>query len=82
MQRRLYICSVCIGLGVAICLSGRLAMATLGETAESVMSDRKALSAVQHTSITRNGYTIQEVESKANIVREYISPSGIVFAVA
>ena len=56
--------------------------ATLGESVNSVESDRKAFSAVRHTATTRNGYTVQEVKSDANFVREYISPSGIVFAIA
>jgi Protein of unknown function (DUF2844) len=58
------------------------AWATLGETAESVAADRKAFSAVQHAAENRNGYTVQELVSEANDVREYITPSGIVFAVA
>ena len=56
--------------------------ATLGESAKSVSSDRKILSAVQHAATTRNGYTVQEFTSEANAVREYVSPSGVVFAVA
>lgn len=58
------------------------ARATLGESVDSVASDRKALSAVQHATMTRNGFAVQEFKSDANIVREYISPSGVVFAVA
>lgn len=58
------------------------AQATLGESVESVASDRKVFSAVQQSTMTRNGYTFQEFKSEANVVREYISPSGVVFAVA
>lgn len=58
------------------------AQATLGESVNSVESDRKAFSAVQHASMTRNGYTVQEFKSEANVVREYITPSGVVFAIA
>jgi hypothetical protein len=58
------------------------AQATLGESVDSVASDRKAFSAVQHATMTRNGITIQEFKSEANFVREYISSSGVVFAVA
>jgi hypothetical protein len=54
-------------------------MATLGEHADSVVSDRKALSAVQRAPVTRKGYTIQEFQS---VVMEYISPAGVVFAIA
>ena len=58
------------------------AQATLGETADSVKSDRKALSAVPHATQVRNGYTIQELKTEANVMREYILPSGVVFAIA
>jgi len=58
------------------------AQATLGESADSVASDRKAFSAVQHATVTRTGYTVQEIKSEANVVREYVSSSGVVFAVA
>jgi hypothetical protein len=58
------------------------AQATLGESVDSVASDRKAFSAVQHATTTRNGFTVQEFQSEANSVREYVSPSGVVFAVA
>ncbi|MGA2151082.1 MAG: DUF2844 domain-containing protein [Geobacteraceae bacterium] len=58
------------------------AQATLGESVSSVESDRKVFSAVRHPTLARNGYTVQELKSDANVVREYISPSGIVFAIA
>ncbi len=60
----------------------RAAQATLGEPAESVLSDRKALSAASGATTVRSGYTIQEVKSDSVTVREYISPSGIVFGIA
>ncbi len=82
MKRRLYIYIILLGLGVGIFLNWQLAMATLGKSAQSVALDRKAFSAVQRKSITHKGYTIQEFEAKADIVREYVSPSGVVFAVA
>jgi hypothetical protein len=56
--------------------------ATLGESADSVMTDRKALSAVQDVTTTRNAYTVQEISSDSVAVREYISPSGMVFGIA
>ena len=58
------------------------AQATLGESVDSVESDRKAFTAVRHATLARNGYTVQEIKSDANVVREFISPSGIVFAIA
>jgi hypothetical protein len=56
--------------------------ATLGESADSVMTDRKALSAVQAVTTTRNAYTVQEISSDSVAVREYMSPSGMVFGIA
>jgi hypothetical protein len=82
MKRRHYIWLCSFGLGAAILLAGRQAHSTLGEPANSVASDRKAFSAVQRATATRKGYTVQEFESDANVVREYITRSGIVFAVA
>jgi hypothetical protein len=56
--------------------------ATLGQTADSIESDRIALSAVRGGTTAQNGYTVQEIDYGAAAVREYISASGIVFAVA
>jgi len=58
------------------------AQAALGQSIDSVASDRKTLSAVQRATTTRTGYSVQELKSDANLVREYISPSGVVFAIA
>jgi hypothetical protein len=63
-------------------VTAQQAQATLGESVDSVASDRKAFSAVQHATLGRNGYTVQELKSDANVVREYISPSGVVFGIA
>jgi len=60
----------------------RVAQATLGENADSVASDRKALSAAAGRSTVRDGYTIQEILSGAVTIREYLSPDNIVFAIA
>ncbi len=56
--------------------------AALGETAQSIEKDQKALSAMRNSSSVRTGYTVHEIDSGSTVVREYISPSGIVFAVA
>jgi hypothetical protein len=56
--------------------------ATLGGSAGSVTTDRKALSAVQRATTVQPGYTVQELVSDATKVREYVSPGGIVFAIA
>jgi hypothetical protein len=82
MKRRLYTLFLCFGLSVAIFANIQQAQATLGESADSITLDRKALSAVQRTAAIRNGYTIHEIASGSTAVREYVSPTGIVFGIA
>ncbi len=57
-------------------------MAVLGESGASVSSDRRALMATRGSTIVHHGYEVQEIVSDAVTVREYISLSGIVFAIA
>jgi hypothetical protein len=56
--------------------------AALGETVESVATDREALSALRSSTAARNGFTIHEIDSGSTVVREYVSSSGIVFGIA
>ena len=56
--------------------------ATLGEKAESIAKDKKALSARSRAVTSHSKFSIQEVCNNAVTVREYITPSGIVFGVA
>lgn len=76
--------SMVIGFGLLLGLSmtAQRVQATLGESADSVESDRYALSAVRHSASTHDRYTIQEIGSDSVAVREYISPSGIVFGIS
>jgi len=82
MKRSLYTLSLGLGLSVAIFASVQRAEAVLGESADSVESDRRVLSAVRGATTVRDGYTVHEVSSGATTVREYVSPAGTVFAVA
>lgn len=82
MKRRLYISLLCLGILAVILAYAHVIHAALGESADSITSDRKSLSAVRGATITRAGYTIQTIESDAAKVREYISPSGVVFGIA
>jgi Protein of unknown function (DUF2844) len=80
------------GRSLALCLAAALlgsmvagtrnARATLGEPADSTGADRKALSAVRGPTTSGAGYTVQEMRTDAYTVREYVSPSGIVFGIA
>ena len=56
--------------------------ATLGEKADSVATDRKALSAVHRAATVHDGYSVIEFASNAGKVREYLSTDGIVFGIA
>lgn len=82
MRRKFYTLFLCAALIVTALAAVRPARATLGEPADSVVSDLKALSAVQSSSTTYENYTVQQVETDAVVVREYVSPSGVVFGVA
>lgn len=66
----------------AVILCPSSVLATLGEPADSVTSDSKALSTVQRSTTVRSGYSVQVMESDATTVREYVAPSGIVFGIA
>ncbi len=81
-MRKILLRSIFVGFVIASLAFCRIAVATLGETAESVASDRKALSAVRGATTVHVGFTIQEVKSESVTVREYISPEGIVFGIA
>ena len=71
-----------LGLLAAIFASAQRVQATLGESVSSIETDRKALSAVQRNAAVRNNYTVHEIYSEANSVREYVSASGLVFGIA
>jgi hypothetical protein len=66
----------------AVLAVAQRAQATLGESVDSVAKDRTALSAVQRSAKILSGYTVHEVESDSTSVREYSSPSGVVFGIA
>jgi len=82
MKRRLFPLFLGIGLSAAIFATPLQTHATLGEPADSIESDRNALSAVRHVAIIRKGYSIQELAADSTVVREYVSPSGVVFGIA
>jgi hypothetical protein len=82
MKRKLYALLLCLGLSVADLAISPQAQAVLGESADSVASDRRALSAVQRGTQVHNRYTTEEIASDSTVVREYVSPSGVVFGIA
>ena len=67
---------------VALQMSGHSAHAALGGSADTIATDSKALKGVHRATSIRSGYTVEEVVSDATTVREYVSPSGVVFGIA
>src|SRR2546422_9609546 len=58
------------------------AWAILGQQAVSVHIDQQALQAQRHT-ITHDGYVVESLEAAdGTVVREYVSPAGLVFGLA
>ena len=80
MKRRLG--PICICLALMTLMLARKAQATLGEAADSVARDGLALSAVTRAAVSRTNYSVQEISTAATSVREYLTPAGVVFAVA
>ncbi|HET7824463.1 MAG TPA: DUF2844 domain-containing protein [Anaeromyxobacter sp.] len=69
-------------LAAAALAAAAPASAGLGERADAIAEDRKALEAEPGGSIAHERYTVERMRSPANEVREYVSPSGVVFGVA
>jgi hypothetical protein len=82
MKRRLSALLIGLGLAAAYLTSAGRVEATLGEVEDSVLSDETALVAKRVSKTVRNGYTVQELRSDSVTVREYIAPTGVVFAIA
>jgi len=73
------IIAVCM---VSVVLFASGAEAFLGGRADSVSRDKQAFKTVQRSTTALNGYTVEEVVYEATSVREFVSPAGIVFAIA
>jgi hypothetical protein len=76
--------TVVLALGTAslVDLSARPAHAALGGTAASVEADRATMKGQVRTR-SEPGYSVQEITTASGtLVREFISPAGIVFAVS
>lgn len=82
MNNKSFLFLLCLGLTAILLVHAGPARAVLGEPADSIAADKKALVAVRPSPTVLNGYTIQEFSSDAVVVREYVSPADIVFAVA
>jgi hypothetical protein len=71
-----------LGLVTMSLFGATAAYATLGEKADSVERDRRALSAAKRALTAYDNYQVQEVAMGGTTIREYLAPSGVVFAVA
>ena len=58
------------------------AEAALGEAASSIESDGRALTAARRGVAAHPRFTVETLQSDSATVREYVSPAGVVFAVA
>ncbi len=78
------ICLLFVGLAlwVAVLATAHRVQAALGESVDSIESDRNALSAARGGIMVHTEYTVHEVDSDSTMVREYVSASSVVFAVA
>ncbi|MGA9109890.1 MAG: DUF2844 domain-containing protein [Smithella sp.] len=72
---------ICLGLAFAFLLVQQ-AYATLGESVDSIATNKKTLSAVRSATKISSKYAIHEFQSETITVREYVSPSGVVFGIA
>jgi hypothetical protein len=82
MKRRRYALILGLGLSIVMLITVQDALAALGESVDSVESDRASLSAVRGAMKAHRNYTVHEIKTDSTVVREYVSPSGIVFAIA
>ncbi len=76
-------CLMPLGLAATICFGHGQAEATLGEPADTIAKDKKALAAVSQQSLSSARFRVQQMASGTTktAIREYVSPAGVVFAV-
>jgi hypothetical protein len=82
MKKSILILFLCFLLILAICSLPRQVQATLGESVNSVPSNKKSLSAVRSAEKISSKYTVYEFQYDTITIREYASPSGIIFGIA
>ena len=82
MKRTLTALLIGLGLAALFLAAAGPVQAALGESIDSVASDETALVAKRASKTDRNGYTVQELRSDSVTLREYVAPTGIIFAIA
>ncbi len=80
---RIRFSTLLIGLGFAAALfiAAGSAQATLGEREDSVASDEGTLSGKRVSATVANSFRVKQIDADSVSVREYISPTGVVFAI-
>jgi hypothetical protein len=76
------LCILCICQALLLAVSAGTARATLGEPISSLEANRVALKSVRKSSTAHGTYTVHEDVSDGATIRQYVSSSGVVFAVA
>lgn len=82
MKRTSLLLLISFGLAAAALATVQQARAALGENINAIPPGGHTLSAVQSAATVSGSYSVRELSSEANSVREYVSPSGIVFGIA
>ena len=82
MKKSILILSLGFTLMLAICSITQQAQATLGESVDSIMPNKRSLSAVRRAEKASLKYTVYESQYDTITIREYASSSGIVFGIA
>ena len=82
MKNKICIIFISLGVSMAFLAIHRQTQATLGESLDSIAADQNAIPAVKRTPAVSNAYSIHEYALNGTTVREYVSPSGIVFGIA
>lgn len=80
-KNRAYVPVCFLGLAIFLSLPG-YAAAALGGAVDTVEGDQNSLSAHRRIITSHADYTIQVISSDSVSIREYVSPSGIVFGIA
>jgi hypothetical protein len=82
MKRRRYALLLGLGIAAAFLALAEPVRATLGEAEDSINVDKTAIAATDISTEVHNGYTVRVLRSDAVTLREYVTPNGIIFAIA
>ena len=82
MKRTLTALLIGLGLAALFLTAAGPVQAALGESIDSVASDETALVAKRASKTDRNGYAVHELRSDSVTLREYVAPTGVIFAIA